>query len=595
MKYRQRKSNYCKRPVVEVQGDGEPLYQGWDAMGKQLAAYLIGSRKGRFTIAVDCYQGIDDCVADNIFKQVQPAKSYFQNDYFADQDTIRAMTYPDVTDDRLFGYLTRLTIKDFFSETRVSAIRREIAAIDEGVVLVYGAGASLIVEEIDLLIYLDMPRWEIQKKFKKNRADSLGLSDRDEGFEPHYKRGWFVDWRVLDRHKKAIYDRVDLFIDTVDSDSPVLIKGATLRRALSEAAMRPFQMVPYFDPGPWGGRWMEEVCDLEPVEGNYAWCINCVMEDQSLCLRYQDAEIEVPAANLLISSPERLLGNPVWGRFGADFPIRFDFLDTMEGGNLSLQVHPVTQYAQETFGIHYTQDESYYIVDAADDATVYLGVREGVEPREMIADLKRAEDKGERFDAEKYSNLWPAKKHDHFLIPGGTLHCSGANCLVLEISSNPYMFTFKLWDWGRLGLDGRPRPINIGHGEKNIQWNRDTEWVKNNLINRVERIREGAHWVEERTGLHELEFIETHRLWFREPVVCDTGGPDRGSCHVVMLIEGDAAVIESPDNRFTPIEIHYAEATIIPASVGTYRVRPADDMPGGDLALISAFVRTGLP
>lgn len=62
--------------------------------------------------------------------------------------------------------------------------------------------------------------------------------------------------------------------------------------------------------------------------------------------------------------------------------------------------------------------------------------------------------------------------------------------MVLEISATPSIFTFKLWDWGRLGLDGLPRPINIGHGSKVIQWERQTEFVRHNLINQVEMIAE---------------------------------------------------------------------------------------------------------
>jgi len=129
-----------------------------------------------------------------------------------------------------------------------------------------------------------------------------------------------------------------------------------------------------------------------------------------------------------------------------------------------LQVHPLTEYIQENFGIHYTQDESYYLMDTSDNACVYLGLKEGIDPDSMINDLLKAEMDGVHFDAERYVKRWPAKKHDHFLIPAGTVHCSGKNCLVLEISSTPYIFTFKLWDWDRLGLDGKPRPINIEHG-----------------------------------------------------------------------------------------------------------------------------------
>ena len=71
----------------------------------------------------------------------------------------------------------------------------------------------------------------------------------------------------------------------------------------------------------------------------------------------------------------------------------------------------------------------------------------------------------------------PARKHDHFLIPAGTIHCSGRDGVVLEISATPYIFTFKLWDWGRTGLDGRPRPIHLDHGLQNIDWSRRTRWV----------------------------------------------------------------------------------------------------------------------
>jgi mannose-6-phosphate isomerase class I len=282
-----------------------------------------------------------------------------------------------------------------------------------------------------------------------------------------------------------------------------------------------------------------------------------------------------------------LLGEHVFTRFGAEFPIRFDFLDTMGGGNLSLQVHPLTKYIREKFGMNYTQDESYYMLDAAPGACVYLGIKDGVDPAAMVRDLKRAEDNDFEFPAETYVNKFPARKHDHFLIPAGTVHCSGKDGMVLEISATPYIFTFKLWDWSRLGLDGRPRPIHLQHGVANIQWNRTTAWVRDSLVNRFQPIAAGAGWREERTGLHTLEFIETRRHWFTGAVPHDTCG----TVHVLNLVEGDEAVVESPTQAFEPFVVHYAETFIIPASVGAYTVRPHGAAVGKECATILAYVR----
>jgi mannose-6-phosphate isomerase class I len=284
-----------------------------------------------------------------------------------------------------------------------------------------------------------------------------------------------------------------------------------------------------------------------------------------------------------------LLGPAVYGRFGAEFPIRFDFLDTMGGGNLSLQVHPLTEYIHRTFGIAYTQDESYYLLDAGPQASVFLGLRTGVDRSAMLAELEEANRGGPPFDAARHVNRWPARKHDHFLIPGGTVHCSGADAMVLEISATPYIFTFKLWDWGRPGLDGLPRPVNLAHGAANIQWDRQTDWVRENLVNRVSPVASGDGWREERTGLHELEFLETRRHWFTGAAPHDT----LGGVQVLNLVEGDEAVVESPAGAFAPLVVHYAETFIVPAASGAYTIRPHGAQ--RECATIKAFVRDPLP
>ena len=204
-------------------------------------------------------------------------------------------------------------------------------------------------------------------------------------------------------------------------------------------------------------------------------------------------------------------------------------------------------------------------------------------------DLFRAQEDGGSFPAEKYVNRWPARKHDHFLIPAGTVHCSGAESMVLEISATPYIFTFKLWDWGRAGdLDGRPRPIHLEHGAANIQWDRTTIGCSGNLINRCETLARGKGWREERTGLHEWEFIETRRHWFTGTVPHDTCG----GVNVLNLVKGEEAIVESPTGAFEPFVVHYVETFIVPAAVGAYTIRPQGKSVGQECATIKAYVRT---
>jgi mannose-6-phosphate isomerase class I len=236
--------------------------------------------------------------------------------------------------------------------------------------------------------------------------------------------------------------------------------------------------------------------------------------------------------------------------------------------------------------MHYTQDESYYMLDAREGAFVYLGLKDDINPEQMIGELEASKKSGV-FDAEKHVAKWPIKKHDHVLIPAGTVHCSGKDSLVLEISATPYIFTFKLWDWGRLGMDGQPRPINIEHGKANIQWDRKEEYCMRELINVIEKVDEGDGWVEERTGLHEREFIETRRHWFTKKVEHNTNG----GVNVICLVEGDEVIVESPSNSFEPFVVHYAEVFIVPAKVGAYIIRPHGAGRGHKCGTVKGYVR----
>ncbi len=496
---------------------------------------------------IETYQGvIHEELASNLLNGLKPALFIHSSDFMRPEEEIQKLVLPDVTDDRIFGYLTRLTIDSFFDGGKLKEFHSGIAGLPDGVILIYGYGASLLCPPTTswgggwgeaILVYADMARWEIQLRMRKHLVDNLGVKNRDTSdWMLLYKQGFFVDWRVCDRLKKTLFDKIDFLLDTNKIDEPKLVQWSGILEGLERATKRPFSVVPFFDPGPWGGQWMKEVCNLDPSAPNYAWCFNCVPEENSLLLKFGNDVIEIPSINLVFRHPRELLGDPVHGRFGDEFPIRFDFLDTMQGGHLSLQVHPLTEYIQEKFGIHYTQDESYYMMETGDDAIVYLGLKEGVDPEEMMAELEEAQAGGQSFDAEKHVQTWPMKKHDHVLIPAGTIHCSGKSSMVLEISCNTIYFHLQTLGLGPPGNGWKANGQSISNtAKKVIQWDRTTQWTKENLVNHIQVVAEGKGWIEESTGLHEREFIETRRHWFTEKVDHHTNG----GVQVICLVEGD--------------------------------------------------------
>ncbi|HTH13262.1 MAG TPA: class I mannose-6-phosphate isomerase, partial [Spirochaetia bacterium] len=556
----------------------------------RLAQALSAQNSPRPLLVVDLYSGVDE---NEILTGLSGALGFDTvvrtSDLLFSEPAIEELVRRDLTEDRVFGYRTHLQVGDFFDPARVATARTAIEG-RRGPVLVLGVGAAHLVGEEPgpgtILVLADLSRWEIQQRLRSGKTANWGLSNRGEDILRQYKRGFFIEWRVLDRHKQTLLPRIDFLLDTHRPGQPVIVGGQAFRQALVQATRQPFRLVPFFDPGPWGGQWMREVCGLPGGPANYAWCFDCVPEENSLFLVFGGIRAQIPALDLVLSQPKALLGPGVYARYGAEFPIRFDFLDTMEGGNLSLQVHPTTEDIQRQFGMAYTQDESYYILAAGPGASVYLGWEENPDPQAIRGELDRASRGEGDFPADDRVARWPAQVHDHFLIPAGTVHGAGKNTMVLEISSTPFIFTFKLWDWGRLGLDGLPRPIHLDHGMRNMDWTRDRTWVAREAVNQVTPVGAGPGWRSERTGLHPWQPIETLRIWFTGPVDDQT----QDTVHVLNLVAGPAIVVESPTGAFPAQTIHYAETFVVPAAVGAYRLRPADPA-SGECAVIRASIR----
>ena len=586
---KQDRPNYPYRqfPTIRVTGHDGAVSAGSDAIKISLSRLRGNYGKNgcgkidhskihckKTVITVECYPGVNQEEVLSLFSPLEPVETVHSDDLALPPEDIDAQIRRDLTDDPVFAIMTTRRLEEFFPPENLEAARRLIDAADSGIVLVYGVGASLVCRG-DVLILADITRWEIRLRYRRGlpnwRTARTSLPRNEK-----YKRGYFAEWRWADRVKDRLLPRMDFYLDMTTEGRPAMVSGQAYREALSQAAAQPFRMVPYFDPGVWGGDWMAARFGLPENGSNYAWSFDGVPEENSLLLDFGGQLIQTPALNLVHSCPRELLGDRVHARFGREFPIRFDMLDTVHGQNLSLQVHPLTEYIQQQFNMHYTQDESYYLLDAqGEDPCVYLGIRTGTDPEEMHRALEEAQSGGPAFPAERFVNRIPVKKHDHVLIPAGTVHCSGADTMVLEISATPYIFTFKLWDWGRLDLDGRPRPIHLEHGMANIQWERDTEWVKENLINAITILHQDENGTVERTGLHRREFLDTYRVSTKKELPIRRNG----SVHVINLVEGSHAMLLSQSENFPPFALHYAETCIVPEAAGAYSILSPEGEP----------------
>jgi mannose-6-phosphate isomerase class I len=445
----------------------------------------------------------------------------------------------------------------------------------EETTLVFGPGSALV--DHDVLWYADLPKRLALQAVQRGHAGNVGHAPGEPGSE---RRLFFVDWPMLDRHKQELAGRLDRYIDLSDQDAPRSVEGDALRRSLAALAVRPFRTRPTFLPGPWGGQWLRRVLRVATDAPNLAWSYELITPESGILLG--DSEPAEVGFELLMSEhAPRVLGAEVADRFGQSFPIRFDYLDTLDGGHLSIQCHPSETYMRDTFGLPYTQHESYYVMVTTPGAKIFLGLREDADLHAFEADAELAEQPGEAFEPERYLQTHPAEQHRLYLIPAGTPHASGAGNVVLEISATPYLYTLRFYDWLRRDLEGALRPVHLRHAFSNLDLRRRGESVRE-LMPEPSMVRRGSGWSELALGRSPELFFAVHRLDFDDVVADDT----RGRFHALNLAAGDEIEVETSAGAVHPLS--YAETIVIPAAVGGYRLRRVR---GGPYKVVKAFVR----
>ncbi|MGY5116363.1 class I mannose-6-phosphate isomerase [Streptomyces sp. 900105755] len=559
--------------------DAEPCHSITGEVGTGYRDALAGLAPG-LVLAVDGPPAVDwETVAagigDALAASGVAAKRIDMREHFAPWPDILARTASAVlADDPDFAPLSRAGLADFFTGLPEPGA-------DDAVTVVLGPGAALV--PYDRLWYADLPK-------RYAEAAITGGSGRNLGQQPGTGAGttrrlFYIDWPVLDRHRDALLPGVDLWLDVQDPQAPAWLDGTGLRAALAGLARRPFRTRPTFNTTSWGGHWAQEQLGVNRAAANTALGYELIAPESGILVGRPDGpRVEVPLQALVALHPEEVLGEPVHAMFGTSFPIRFDYLDTVGGGNLSVHCHPQSDYMRRVFGWPYTQHETYYMMLGGAGGRVFLGLREGADLAAFRRAADRAVHEGVPFDIERYVQTFPADRHQLFLIPGGTPHGSGAGNVVLEISATPYLYSLRFYDWLRRDGAGKQRPVHVGHAFENLDPGRSGEAVARDLVQEPRTLRAGEGWREDVIGRLPEMFFEVRRVELAPGAVVDDDTDHR--FHVVNVVAGDGLLLETDGGR--GYELAYAETLTVPAATGAYRVRA---LGSGPVRYVKALVR----
>ena len=259
--------------------------------------------------------------------------------------------------------------------------------------------------------------------------------------------------------------------------------------------MKIIKMNPVMKEMVWGGRWLADRFGktIPSDKTGEAWEIAAHDNGQSTAVGLYEGRT---LGELVREYKAELVGTAVYEKFGDFFPLLVKFIDANQ--NLSVQVHPNDEQAVRLEGEGISgKTEMWYILDAKPGSRLVYGFNQDLTQEELAAAIRDGK-------IEEYLNWVTVKPGDTFFIPAGTLHAIGSGILIAEIQQNSDI-TYRVYDYGRLGLDGKPRQLHV---EKAVEVTETKAAVGNELADIDTGVR--------------CDFFETYRK-----VICETDGAVR--------------------------------------------------------------------
>lgn len=490
----------------------------------------------------------------------------------------------------LFGKLFHGKFEDLFDAGAVDRLKQKIITAKEtaSVVFVYGCGCT--VEPLrglyDTIVYFDVTPKRAILRAKAGLVANIG-DTHPRPFKELLRRFYYVDFEVAGALRKELLANeagpFELFYVARDSDGGcTLLPRAVFDITLAALARQPFRCRPVYIEGVWGGSFVQRIRKLPACMTKVAWVFDLIPLEVSIVGELSSGlQIEFPYFTFVQKEGETLMGAEAVKRFGGYFPIRFNYDDTWHSsGNMSIQVHPSREYCITQNGEHGQQDESYYVVATGHGAKTYLGFKEGVTKEDFMKEARRSETEKTPMDHDAFVHAVPSRPGTQLVLPGGTIHASGQNQVVLEIGSLTIgSYTYKLYDYLRADLDGNPRPIHTYHGEKVLDPTRVAPSVERELVPEARRLRgsEADGWSEWLVGEHKDVYFSLRRI----DIAAERKAEDdtAGIFHVLSLVDGEEVVIEAKADPSKNYRARFLDVVVVPANIGPYTIRNLGKQP----------------
>lgn len=547
---------------------------------KELQNHVLSMKNQ--VVAIDGYPSCNFDVLLNMFKNATVIRV---SSLYKSAEEIHEYLKSFLPEDRvmdpvlLYGKLYTAGLKSLMDGQKVEEALTQIQNA-KGIVLIVGHGA--LIDDFKSLagtkIYIDMSPKEAAIRSKKGLYTNIG-DTKARPFKELMRRNYYVDFENETLLRKSLISNheLDYYIFGDHDDAFIMAPMATMDTLFDALVKQPFRCKPVYLEGVWGGYFMMRYRNLPCTMKNCAWIFDMIPSEVSVVIEANGVSIEVPYYTFVHARGIQLMGQDCVNYFHGYFPIRFNYDDTWHAnGNMSIQCHPYHDYVTKENHELGRQDESYYIVEAAEGAKTFLGFNEDIDPDDFMKEVYESERTGKHIDYLKYVNAVTSVPGTQVLIPAGTIHSSGRNQLVLEIGSLTIgSYTYKLYDYMRRDLDGNPRPIHSRHGDNVLQKYRKTNWVNEHIVRRAKPFDDHDSVLTQTVGESPLLYFKLMTTQFLDRYEDNT----HGVFHVLTVTNGEKVRIYSKTNPEYSFEAKYLDIIVVPQNIGEYVVQNLGDQP----------------